>query len=102
MFDLFGNMEERQREMKEKLDGIFVEASSPNGEVRIKMNANKRLEDISVSPEALASGDAEMFEDLLLVTFNEAISAAETKAEAEMRKQINDMLPGGLGQLFGE
>ncbi len=38
----------------------------------------------------------------LLVTFNEAIQTAEIKAEAEMRKQINDMLPGGLGQLFGQ
>jgi DNA-binding protein YbaB len=88
--------------MKEKLDGIFVEASSSNGEVKVKMNANKRLEDISISPEAIASGDTEMFEDLLLVTFNEALEKAEVKAEAEMRKQIDDMLPGGLGQLFGQ
>jgi DNA-binding protein YbaB len=102
MMDLFGNMEERQKEMKAKLDEIQIEASSPNGEVTVKMTANKRLTDISLSAEAVAAADGEMLEDLLLVTFNEAIQAAEVKAESEMRKQINDMLPGGLGQLFGQ
>ena len=100
--DLFGNMEERQKEMQAKLDEILVEARSPNGEVTVRLNANKRLVDISLSAEAVAAADAEMLEDLILVTFNEAISSAEVKAEAEMRKQINDMLPGGLGQLFGQ
>ncbi len=102
MFDMFGNLEEQQKAMREKLDQIILNHSSPDGKISIQMNANRELLDVSIAPELLAEGDAEQIEDLLLITINEANKQAEVKAEAEMRKQISDLLPGGLGSLFGQ
>ena len=88
--------------MREKLDQIILNHTSPDGKISIQMNANRHLLDITIAPELLAEGDAEQIEDLLLITINEANKQAEVKAEAEMRKQISDLLPGGLGSLFGQ
>ncbi len=102
MFDMFGNIEEQQKEIREKLEQIEINHGSDDGKIKIRMNANRRLLDISISPDLVAEGDVEQIEDLLLIALNEANAEAEVKAEAEMRKQINDILPGGLGSLFGQ
>ena len=101
MFDLFGNIREQQEEAQRKLGEIIVEAQSDNGAIRIVMDANKRLQDVTVDVSKLDLSTSEQLEDLLVVTFNAAIEQAEVKAEAEMRKQIGNMLPGGLDQLLG-
>ena len=102
MFDMFGNIEEQQKAIRERLEQEIIEHATADGQIRIKMNANRRLLDITIAPELVSEGDAEQIEDLLLVVINEASQQAEVKAEAEMRKQINDILPGGLGSLFGQ
>ena len=99
--DLFGNIEEQQKQMQAKLNDIVIEERSTNGEITIRMNANKHLVDITIDENWLKEVDAEQLSDFILLTFNEATRSAEVKAEAEMRKQINNMLPGGLGGLFG-
>ena len=101
MFDLFGNIREQQEEAQRKLGEITVEASSDDGAIRIVMDANKRLQDVTIDVSKLDLSTSEQLEDLLVVTFNAAIEQAEVKAEAEMRKQIGNMLPGGLDQLLG-
>lgn len=101
MLDILGNMEERQRELQAKLDEIVIEESTAGGEVSIKMTANKRLVDISIDSDFVSQNDSEALEDVLLVAFNNALKAAEAKSEAELQNQINDILPGGLGNLFG-
>lgn len=102
MFDMFGNIEEQQKAIREKLEQEILEHASADGKVRIRMNANRRVLDITIAPELVEEGDAEQIEDLLLIVINEASQEAEVKAEAEMRKQISDLLPGGLGSLFGQ
>lgn len=100
MFD-FGNMEEQQKELQKKLDGVIIDHASDDGKIKIKINANRKLVDLSIDPSLISEGDTERLEDLLLIEFNRAVELAEVKAEAEMRKQIDDILPGGLGSLLG-
>ena len=99
---MFGNIEEQQREIREKLEQIIIEQSSDDGKVSVRLNGNRKVLDITIDPGLVAEGDTEQIEDLLLIALNEANAEAEVKAEAEMRKQINDILPGGLGSLFGQ
>ena len=101
MFDLFGNIEQHQKELQQKLSGITVEHQSDDGAVRVTMDGNRNIRDISIDPAQFEPMDWDKLEDLILVTINEASSLAEAKAAEETKRLMNDLLPGGLGNLFG-
>jgi DNA-binding protein YbaB len=102
MFEMFGDMEQKQRELQEKLAEIIIDHSSDDQEIVVKINANKEIKDITVAPELLAEDQAEKLQDMLVVTINEAIRKAETKAMEEMQNQLGDILPdmGSFGSPF--
>ncbi len=101
---MFGNMEEKQEEMRRKLAEMIVEADAGDGAVTVRANANREIVNISIDPEKLDWDDREMVEDLVTVAVNLALEkAAETEA-AETQRMIRDMLPPGLeglGGMFG-
>jgi DNA-binding protein YbaB len=45
--------------------------------------------------------DKEELEDLLLVAINRVLELAEEKAGVETQSLLKDMMPPGLGNLFG-
>lgn len=102
--DLLGDMQEKQKAIKEKLATITVEAEAGDGLVKVKANANKEILNISINKEVVDPEDTEQLEDLLLVAINRAIELAVEKEQSETQNMIKDMLPpgmGGLGNLFG-
>lgn len=102
MFEMFRDMEQKQRELQEKLSGIIIEHASDDQVIQVRINANKEVKDIQINAEKLLPENAEMLQDLLVVTINEAISKAEGRAMAELQDQLGDMLPdiGGFGSPF--
>ena len=96
-----GNMEEKQKALQEKLSQIEVEANSGDGAVVAKVNGNKELLNIKIDQNKISLNDVEELEDLVLIAVNRALTEAGTKAEAESQSLISDMLPPGLGGLFG-
>lgn len=99
--DMFGQMEERQKALREKLQGISVEAESGDGLVKITANAAREITNIKVDPSIMDPEDPEQLEDLLLVAINRVLEKAATKEAAESQKLISDMLPPGMSGLFG-
>ncbi len=102
--DLMGDMQEKQKAMKEKLASITVDAEAGNGAVKITANANKEILNISIDQDVLETGELEELEDLLLIAINEVLAKAMEKEQVETQKMLKDMLPpgmGGLGNLFG-
>lgn len=102
--NLLGDMEEKQKAIKEKLATITVEATAGDGAVKVTANANKEILNISVDKEAIDLDDMEQLEDLLLVAVNRAIGLAVEKEQSETQEMIKGMLPpgmGGLDNLFG-
>ena len=97
--DILGNMEERQKEMREKLAQITVEAEAGDGAVKVTANAAREITNISISKEAIDLDDIEQLEDLLLVAVNRVIEKAAVKEAEESQKMMKDMLPPGLGDL---
>lgn len=92
-----GNMQEKQDEMKKKLSAIVITEES-NG-IKIEASADREINNIVIDPAILE--DKEQLEDLLVVAFNniqDKIAAAEA---TESQKLLNDMLPPGMGGLFG-
>ncbi|MEM1215033.1 MAG: YbaB/EbfC family nucleoid-associated protein [Bacteroidota bacterium] len=98
--DMMGQMEEMQAKMKEKLHAISVTAEAGDGLVKVTANGAREITNINISSEVM--DDAEALEDLLLVALNRALEAAAEKEAAEGQSLISGMLPGGLGNMFGQ
>jgi len=99
--NMFGDMEERQKEMREKLAQIEVEASSSDGAITIRANANREILNVSIDQDKLDLQDAEQLEDLLVVTTNEVLRRAQEQEAAAAKDMIKDMLPPGMDGLSG-
>lgn len=99
--DMFGNIEQQQQALNEKLSKIAVEASIENGAIKVSANGKKEITNISIDTSKLALEDAEQLEDLLLEVINRALAIADEKAAEQSQSLIKDMLPPGLDNLFG-
>lgn len=99
--NLFGNMEEKQAEMRRLLTGILLEAEAGNGAVTVNVNAARELLNININPDLLQSERQEELEDLLVVAINKALALAAEKEAEEAQKLVKNMLPPGLDKLFG-
>lgn len=99
--NLMGNMEEQQKALKSKLSNITIDAESGGGAVKVTVNANKELVNISLNKDALDWDDVEQLENFILVAINEALKKAEEKAGIETQKLVQDMLPPGFADMFG-
>jgi DNA-binding YbaB/EbfC family protein len=100
--DLMGNMEEKQKALQDKLKQIEIEAEAGDGAVVVTANGNKELLNIKIDQNKISLEDVEELEDLVLIAVNRALSEAGAKAEVESQALISDMLPPGLGGLFGQ
>jgi nucleoid-associated protein EbfC len=98
---LFGNMQQQQEALQEKLATIFVESSVESGAITVKAGADLHIESIKIDTGKIDLKDSEQLEDLLLVALNEALEKAKVKAAVESNKLLEGMIPGGLGGLFG-
>ncbi len=99
--NLMGQMEERQKEMRESLAHITVEAEAGDGAVTVKANANRQILNISIHKDLLDWDDAEQLEDLVTVAVNRALELAAQKESEAAQSMVQSMLPPGLGNLFG-
>ncbi len=96
-----GQMQEMQGKMREKLRDITVEAEAGDGAVTVVVNAAREVLNVSFDRERLDWDDTEAVEDLLVVALNRALAAAAEKEATEGQSALRDMLPPGLGNLFG-
>ena len=99
--DMFGNLEEKQKEMRQKLAQITVEAEAGGGAIRVTANANREIVNIAIDREKLDWDDKEMVEDLLTVAVNLALEKAAEKESGETQRFLKDMLPPGMEDMFG-
>lgn len=101
MGDLLGNAQKQQEEMKRQLAAMTVEAQASDGAVKVTANGNRQILDISIDKEKLDWDDVEQVQDFVLTAVNRALELAAEKEQAESQKLIQQMLPPGLGGLFG-
>ena len=73
-------LEKKQEELAEK----EVEATAGGGMVKVVMNGNEEVVDISIEKEVVDPGDTEMLEDLILAAVNNAKEKAEEMKQEEM------------------
>ncbi len=98
---LFGKLDGQKEEMKARLADVKLEAEVENGAIKVTANANRELLDIVIDPEKIDLNQKEQLEDLLLIAVNQVLEIAAEKEADEAQKMISDMIPSGLGGLFG-
>lgn len=99
--DLFGNIGAHQEKLKKRLQEIEFTVESPDGSISITLTAAKTIRDLRLKALNPGAEDVEQWEDLLLITLNQALDQADDIASKETSKLISSMLPPGFGNLFG-
>ncbi|MCB0617498.1 MAG: YbaB/EbfC family nucleoid-associated protein [Saprospiraceae bacterium] len=99
--DLFGNMEEKQEEMRSRLAEMTVEAEAGDGAVKVTATATREIVNLSIDRSRLDWEDTEQVEDLVLTAINRALELAAEKEAEETQKFLKDMMPPGFGGLEG-
>lgn len=97
--DLMGNMQEQQEKMQEKLKSVVLKHEQDG--ISIELNAAKEILNIEFSDELATIERKEELQDLLIININRALMLAEETQQKESSSLINDLLPGGLGGMFG-
>lgn len=96
--DLFGNVNEQQEKIDEKLKQIDIHRKSQHDEVEVIVNGKKEIVDITINKKF---EDNSELEDLLVLTLNDALNEADILAAKEAQDLLSSMMPGGLSGLFG-
>ena len=100
MFDKLFEAQQKADEIKRRLDTISVSGEVEGGKIKVTSTANKRITNISIDPDYLASAETEELEELLVTAINKTLEQAEGVSQSEMQAVTRDMM-GGLGGLFG-
>ena len=103
--DLFGNIEQQQKDLQEKLAKIELKGEVADGAIIVTANANQQILNISIDKTKLDWEDTEEVEDLLLEAVNRTLEKAAAKQGEESQKLMQNMMPpgmGGLADMFGK
>lgn len=94
-------MEEMQKKMREQLAAASFTAEVQDGAIQVSCSGAREITNVSINPEKLEMSDHEAVEDLLLVAINRALEQAAAYEAEQGKAAMGNMLPGGLGDLFG-
>ncbi|MEH0157234.1 YbaB/EbfC family nucleoid-associated protein [Limibacter armeniacum] len=104
MMEMLGKLKEMQSKIKEAQDNlvhITAEAESGGGMVKAIVNGKKQVIKIEVDQTLCKPDDKEMMQDLIIAAINKAMEEVEGKAQEEMQKHTQGMLPNIPGMDFG-
>ncbi|MBM3959400.1 MAG: YbaB/EbfC family nucleoid-associated protein [SAR202 cluster bacterium] len=77
-------MQARLARIQQEIAEAKTEATSGGGAVKAVVLGGTRLESLTISPEAVQAGDAEMLQDLVMAAVNEAMDMAQAEASKKM------------------
>jgi len=102
-FDLLKNAQKIQEQMsgfQEKLADISATGSAGGGLVELEINGRLELLSVSISPEAMEGGDAEMLEDLIMAAFTDGMNKIKTAISGEVGSMTGGLnIPGFPGMM---
>ena len=84
--------QQMQERLAKQMAETRVEATAGGGMVTVVMDGSKRVQSLTIDPEAVSKDDVEMLQDLILAAINDA----HRKVDEEMQKGMGSMLPPGL------
>ena len=92
------DVQDKMLEEQQALEHETVEISVGGGAVKVVMNGHQKVESVTIAPELLEAGEADMLTDLLVAGFNEAVERSQAVAQERMGAITNSLnLPPGMG-----
>lgn len=91
MMQQLQQLQEDMLQAQEDLANEVLSVSVGGGAVSVDITGHQRVVSVKISPEAAASGDLDMLNDLVLAAVNEAIVQSQNRAKERM-----EALTGGL------
>jgi nucleoid-associated protein EbfC len=85
-------MQEEMMKTQESLQHERLTVSAGGGAITVVISGAQRIQSITVSPELIQSGDAEMLGDILVAAVNDAIEQSQTLAAQKL-----NAVSGGMG-----
>ncbi|RAU83461.1 YbaB/EbfC family nucleoid-associated protein [Pontibacter arcticus] len=104
MLGMMGKMKEVQAKLKEAQDNlqhITVTAESGAGLVKATVNGQKKLLKIEIDESILNTNDRDMVNDLVVAAVNNAMLTAGERAQQELKKHTEGLLPNIPGLDLG-
>ena len=107
MFDMFGMMgkmkevQAKLKEAQENLQHITVTAEAGAGLVKATVNGQRKLLKIEIDESIMNASDREMVNDLVVAAVNNAMLTATERAQEEMKKKTEGLLPNIPGLDLG-
>jgi nucleoid-associated protein EbfC len=89
-------MQEQMMKAQEELAVKAVEGSAGGGVVTVKISGQRKIQEITIKPEAVDPNDVEMLQDLVLTAMNDALAKVEELVEKDMGKYTSGMKMPGL------
>lgn len=88
-------MQMKMKKLQEELATREFSGTSGGGAVTVKVNGENKVLALTINPEVIKSGDAEMLQDMVISAVNDALKTAKDTSSAEMSKITGGMnLPG--------
>src|SRR5438874_3728167 len=88
-------MQQQMEQVQAGLASRTVEATSGGGAVKVVAKCDGSIASIKIDPQALNPSDAQLLEDMVLSSVNQALSQAKEISTAEMGKATAGFnLPG--------
>lgn len=85
-------LQQKIKKLQEELEVREYQATSGGSAVTVVVTGANQEKNITINPDVVKSGDAEMLQDLILTATNEALKIAKETGNAEMEK-----VTGGFG-----
>lgn len=104
MMGMLGKMKEVQAKLKEAQDNlqhVTVTAESGAGLVKATVNGQRKLLKIEIDESIMNTNDRDMVNDLVVAAVNNAMLTAGERAQEEMKKHTEGLLPNIPGLDLG-
>jgi DNA-binding YbaB/EbfC family protein len=101
-FEMLKNLQSLQsnmQEMQSKLAEISVTGSAGGDMVKVTVNGQMSVIDVTIDPIAVNPGDVPMLEDLVLAAMSDAMAKVREKIQSEVSSMTGgmDLPPGFMG-----
>jgi DNA-binding YbaB/EbfC family protein len=97
LFKQAQDLQERLQRVQEEAAARTVDASAGGGMVKATVNGRLELLRLQIEPGALAGGDVEMLQDLIIAAVNQALRSAQQQMADEMSKLTGGLKLPGMG-----
>jgi DNA-binding YbaB/EbfC family protein len=88
-------MQQKISTLQKELEGRELETSTGGGMIKIKINGKQEIIDIQIAKEAMEDNDAEMLQELIKTSVNQAIKESQDMVSSAMSKVTGGInIPG--------